>query len=627
MTVRLWSVRRSQDFDELLRCPDVNPISSAQAMRLSPSQRTLWTGWCVAACLWAGGCKRAPPAVEAVVNDVQAIEAATALPTDPLLRTQVLESGVTYLSRSYAATAPRVVLGLVVKGGALVESDDERGLAHFVEHMAFDGTAHYDSKRLRDFFGRAGMEFGSHASAFTTRTSTLYLLEVPSDDPATLDEAVLVLRDWATGVLFEPDAVERVRPVLLAEKRTDSNAQQRIGQRLTALVMQGSRHAERDVYGLESVLSSASAERLRSFYRRWYQPQNLAVLAEGDFDIRAMQRRVEQQFGGLQKAESLSTPPHFEVPVSVAEHVVVDSDPELSRSMCALTLKRKAQPVATEENYRLQLENGLLQWLLQQRLEAAARAPGAWLGQASVSIGTGEVGSYDGLHLVAEPPHDQEARAFGQLLAELERVSHHGFQSAEFERGRAVLARDWAARLKGGRRLRESALQLRQHFLTGDPVLARADEVELSERLLASISLDELNRHAASWVQQSERYHIVVGRDAAALPSEAALRAVAAETRKTPLGPLPEAGHTVPLMEASPSAGAIALRATRCRRRHLRVAPVQRSARHLQSESRKSRQDRGISVQPRWYCSGPQQRLAGAAVDGQHGLRTRARVA
>ncbi|MEO8181274.1 MAG: insulinase family protein [Deltaproteobacteria bacterium] len=530
-------------------------------MRLRSLGHALLTASCVGAYLWTGGCQRAAPApAETVRDEVTTVEPAASAPTLPLdraLETRVLENGVTYLSRRFSATTQRVVLGLVVKVGALVEADDEQGLAHFVEHMAFDGTTHYDGKELRSFFGRVGLNFGGHANAFTSQTSTRFLLEIPSDDPATLDQAVLILRDWATGIRFDPAAVERVRPVLIAEKRAHDTPQERLTQRMTKLAMQGSRHAARDVIGLESVIQSASAEQLRSFYRRWYQPQNLAVVANGDFDGAAMQRRVEQHFGSLQKAESPLTPPHFEVPVSAIEHVVVDSDPELQGSLCLLTLKRKAQTFATEDDYRRLLRDRLLLWMLQRRLEPLPRVAEAPVTSASATFAMGEVGTYDLLQLVAEPRREQEGGALGQLIGELERVARHGFQTTELERARPALALEWVANLKKDRRIRETALQLMQHFLSGNAVLAPPDEVEISQRLLASISLDEVDQQAIRWVQESERYHMVIGRDAGSLPTEAALRAAAAGVRRAPLGPYKEATLVAPLMAAPPASGTI----------------------------------------------------------------------
>lgn len=519
----------------------------------------------VGACLAVVGCQRAAPSpTEAGREEVPAAPSpaapspaapSPALPSDPLLETRVLENGVTYLSRVAPGNARRVVLGLVVKAGSLVEADDEQGLAHFVEHLAFESTRHHSRQELQAFFERAGMAVGAHSQGFTGPTNTRYLVEIPSDDPAILDRAVLILRDWAAGIHFEPAAIERVRRVLLAEKRSTTSSQRR-QERLLKRLMQGSRWAERaDPIGLETVIQSASAERLQSFYRRWYQPQNLAVVAFGVFDATAMQRRVEQHFGDMPRAESPTSPPRFEVPLSVAEHVVFDVDPEASATGCMLTLKRKAQPIAREEDYRRQLMDHLLVWILQQRLRALPSVTDAPLTSANATFRLIEARTYEALHLSADTQPEQAARALGQLIGELERAARHGFHAAELERARPALALQFSS--LETRTFRQLAEEVMGHFLTQEIVIAAPTEVKLRQRLLASVSLEELNRHLARWMQQSEVYHVVMGRDVATLPTEAALRAAAAEARRAPLAPYVAAPVIESLMVELPASGKI----------------------------------------------------------------------
>lgn len=457
------------------------------------------------------------------------------------------------------------MLSLVVKAGSLVERDDERGLAHFVEHMGLRGTAHWPEPDLIRFFEQAGLALGADANAFTGYSSTSYFLELPASDAAMLDRAVSVLEDWAAGMKFDPAVVDRERSVVLAELRAKgSSASLRLQERVRERwLLRGTRHAERGVLGLESVVESASAEQLAGYYRRWYQPQNLIVIANGHFDAEAMRRRVERHFATLPKPAAPSAVPRFAMAerkgaAPPAEQVVIEADPELRASAVAVHLQRPVLAFASEADYRRRLLDRWLAELLRQRVQALPEQAGSSLFGANVFYSPGEVGMFDTLQIRAGSDGDLSS-ALAPLLLELERVQRHGFTDGEVALAAAAVKQDWVKSADARGQLKANTLSLGQRFALGEATPSLRQEAELHVRLLASTTADEVSQHGLSWARDAERHLLVFGRDPAKLPKEAAVREVAAEVRSSTIAAA-EGHREGSFMLAPPPRGSIVSR-------------------------------------------------------------------
>ena len=211
------------------------------------------------------------------------------IPLDPAIVSGRLDNGLSYFVRRNGEPPGRVELRLVVDAGSVLEDDDQRGLAHFVEHMAFNGTEQFAEGELVDFFEGIGMQFGADLNASTGFDQTVYSLRVPAE-PELLERAFEVLADWAGGILFEPGAVDRERDVVIEEWRLGRGAAARVRDRQLPLLFRGSRYAERLPIGTPEVLASAPVAALKRFYRDWYRPDLMAVVVVGDYDPAALER-------------------------------------------------------------------------------------------------------------------------------------------------------------------------------------------------------------------------------------------------------------------------------------------------------------------------------------------------
>jgi zinc protease len=223
------------------------------------------------------------------------------LPFDAAVARGQLENGLRYYVRRNAKPENRAELRLVVDVGSLVEDDDQRGLAHFVEHMAFNGSRHFEKQELVDYLERIGMRFGPDVNAYTSFDETVYMLQVPTDEEEILAQAFLILEDWAHGVTFDDEEIDKERGVVVEEWRQGRGAGGRIRDQQLPVTFHGSRYAERLVIGDKEVLQTAPHDVLRRFYRDWYRPDLMAVVAVGDFEPAAMEAKIREHFSNAER--------------------------------------------------------------------------------------------------------------------------------------------------------------------------------------------------------------------------------------------------------------------------------------------------------------------------------------
>ncbi len=434
------------------------------------------------------------------------------LPRDPAVLTGELDNGLRYYVRSNGRPENRAFLRLIVRAGSVLEDDDQRGLAHFVEHMAFNGTRNFEKTELLDYLQGIGMRFGPDVNAYTSFDETVYMLEVPTDDPEILDTALLVLEDWASGVSLEDEEIEKERGVVVEEWRSDRGAAARLRDAEIPYRFHGSRYAERLPFGDPEILREAPPERLRDFYRDWYRPDLMAVIAVGDFDAAEVAAEIRGRFGRLEgpaeprerfKAE---IPPHDETLVSVF------SDPELPRSSVSVAYKGPPDEFVTVADYRARLVRGLYNGMLNNRLaERAEEADPPFIGATS---GRGTLARTRSLYVLSAGAREGDAvRALEALLTESERARRHGFEESELERARIntlrSIDRAWDERDKT-----HSAAytgEYSRHFLSDEPFPGIAYERELARRYVPDIGLAEVNAAADSWIHDHDRVILASG--------------------------------------------------------------------------------------------------------------------
>ena len=483
------------------------------------------------------------------------------LPPDPEVVTGVLDNGLRYFVHENGSPENRALLRLVVNVGSIVEDEDQLGLAHFVEHMAFNGTRNFDKSALVDYLESIGMAFGPHLNAYTSFDETVYILQVPMDDPEALSNAFQILQDWASGQLFDPEEVDKERGVVVEEWRGSRGAQARIQDQQLPVVFEGSLYAERLPIGKPEVLETAPPETLRRFYDDWYRPSLMAVVAVGDFDAAQIEGMIKEYFSGLQEPENPRPRTMAEVPIDHPARVAIATDPEMPQSQVGVLYKQLPQSMNTVADFRRELVKDLYSGMLNARLDELRLQPDP----PFVFAGTGRGGfvrSVEAYQLVAFVTEDGIERGLDALLTEAERVARHGFAATELERQKVDVVRSYERQV-AAKETRESAALAARYirvFLEGRAYPGIETQAALVAALLPGVTLDETNALASEGITEQGRVVVVSGPEKEGLetPSEEALAGLFATVAGKDVAPYEDAAVDAPLLPEAPAGSAVA---------------------------------------------------------------------
>jgi zinc protease len=451
------------------------------------------------------------------------------LPVDPQVTVGTLENGLRYYVRVNREPQKRAEFRLVVHAGSVLEDDDQQGLAHFTEHMAFNGTANFPRQRLVDYLESIGMRFGPDVNAYTSFDETVYMLQVPTDTPAVVSTAFQILDDWAHAVSFDSAEINKERGVVIEEWRLGQGAGARVRDKQFPVIFKGSKYAERLPIGKKDILESFPHDAARRFYRTWYRPDLMAVVAVGDFDGAEIERQIRAHFADLRNPPSPRPRPTVDVPDHAEPLFTIASDPELTGTNVGVLFKQPLRDHSTRDAYRQGIVEDLFSAMLNERLfELSQKSDPPFLGAGG---GQGRfIGAKEVFSLGANVRDSGVARGLEALLTEAERVARFGFTPPELERAKARRLRGME-RAHAEREKTNSAAfagEYVSNFLEGEAIPGIEAELALHRELLPGITLDEANRLARAWITPHNRVVAVSAPEKAGvtLPTEAELAAV-----------------------------------------------------------------------------------------------------
>src|SRR3954462_7797600 len=323
----------------------------------------------IAACASLLSAQAPPPGRETSAASVAQYSLEQPMPADPDALIGALPNGLRYYVRANAKPAHRAELRLVVKAGSVLEDDDQQGLAHFVEHLEFEGTRHFPGQGVVQFLGALGLSIGADANAATSYDDTQYTLRVPTDVPGVLDRALLVLEDWAGGATFDESAIERERGIVYSEWRMNLGAGERTQDKIRRAQLEGSRYADRTPIGTPDVIEKAQRDQLMRFYRDWYRPDLMSVIVVGDIDRDAVVSMVKQHFSPLTSPVAARPRPAFDVPDHAATKYTIVADKENTATAVAVSDLRPARNQETVGGYRDLMVDQLFGGMLDARLD------------------------------------------------------------------------------------------------------------------------------------------------------------------------------------------------------------------------------------------------------------------
>ncbi|MCC7010679.1 MAG: insulinase family protein [Acidobacteria bacterium] len=507
---------------------------------------------------WLVGTAQAPPPA---ANPAAAALTDT-MPVDTRITTGRFPNGLRYYVRANKKPEGRAELRLAVNAGSVLEDDDQRGLAHFVEHMAFNGTTNFPKQDIVNFVQSIGMRFGNDLNASTGFDETVYMLQVPTDRAPVLDRAMLILRDWATNVTFDPAEIDKERGVVLEEWRLGLGAQGRLRDKQFPVLLQGSRYATRLPIGTPETLRTFPHDRLRQFYNDWYRPDLMAVVAVGDFDVAQIQALIKKHFEPIPAAVNPRPRPVYTLPDHPGTRYAIATDPELGGTSVSVYHTVPARDQSTIAAYRQQLVvERLFTGMLNARLSELAVKPGAPFLGAGADIGA-FVRTVSTTTLAASVRETGVEPGLDALFTEAARVARFGFTPSEFERQKTTMLRNLERAMAefDNQQSASLAAEYIRNFTTDEPIPGLAYEYELYKRFLPEISLDEMNALARTWAPDNNRIVVVSApaKAAAALPTEARLAAVMASASKKTLTAYEDTVSAQPLVANAPRPGTIA---------------------------------------------------------------------
>ncbi len=498
---------------------------------------------------------------------VAALTPADPMPVDPVIAQGTLPNGLRYYVRANRKPEHRAELRLAVKAGSILEEDDQQGLAHFVEHMAFNGTGHFPKHDVVTFLESLGMRFGADINAGTSFDDTVYTLTVPTDKPDVLDRALLILEDWAHDVSFEPEEIEKERGVVMEEWRLRRGAGARVSDRVLPIVLKGSRYADRVPIGKTDVIQTFKADRLKKFYSDWYRPNLMAVVAVGDFDQAQVVDLVKRHFAPLANPASAPARTVYDVPNRSGSTVTVITDKELTTTNVEVDYLVPTRPYGAVGVYRQRMIDRLFASMLSARLGDVAQRPGAPFLGAGTGRGLMLGRTKDQVTLSATVRDGGSEHALESMLDEVQRVTRFGFTATELDRQKQNLlrGRERALAEKDNVTAASRADEYVRNFLTSETLPSLEDEYGLVARFIDDITLDEINRMAKEWYPEPNHTVIVRAPEkvGVTLPTEASIAAVftAAPSRTVTAYVDRVAGST--LLDTVPEPKAVVKTATR----------------------------------------------------------------
>ena len=489
------------------------------------------------------------------------------MPTDPQLTTGKFANGMTYYIRANKKPEKRAELRLVVKTGSILEDDDQQGMAHLVEHMAFNGTKHFPKNEIISFMESIGMRFGADVNAYTNFDETVYMLTVPTDKPEAMEKAFLILEDWAHGLSFDPTETQKERGVVMEEWRLGQGAGMRMLQKIFPVILKDSRYADRLPIGKPEIIQQGKAERLKQFYTDWYRPDLMAVIAVGDFDKAAVQKMVEGHFGSIPAPAKPRPRTEFDVPDRKDTAYAIATDKEADSTLIELDTMLPSRDEKTVGDYRQRTIDSLFSRMLSTRFADMALQPNAAFIQAYAGRGNFFAKSKDTALLGALVKDDGIERGLDALLTEAERVARFGFTAGELERQKQNVLRQYERNAieKENRESASRASEYQRNFLTGEPLPSADDEYSLHKRFLPEITLADVNRLAKEWFPDRNRMLIVEAPEKAGvtIPDQTKLAAVMKSAPAKDLKAYVDSVANATLIDSAPTTGKVVKTATR----------------------------------------------------------------
>mgnify|MGYP002622262803 FL=1 len=504
--------------------------------------------------------------VAAVANLFLTVGAAPAdekLPRDPNNFYGRFENGFSYIIREHKNPPDRVAFFLHVDTGALNETDSQNGLAHFLEHMAFNGSKNFEPGELIPYMNKLGMRFGADSNAHTNHEETVYKLFMPDTDPETIEKAMIIFSDFAYGMLLLPEEIDKERKVILEEARSRKSAMERIQKEWMKKVFEGSRVAVHDVIGDEEQIAAFPREEFADYWDTWYRPENMTLIVIGDINSDAIIKAAKKHFSEFNARRPARKPSGAGIKPYQESRAFVLTDPEQVMCQAMMTSIRPARdPITTYEDYRFNEVENIGTWIVGRRLremvdkgDAAFRMSGLFVRNMFYEA------IMPSAMAIGQPEEWQ--KMVEQAITETRRAIEHGFTDQELKLAKEEFLSNAERAAERESTLDAGVLINRMSRAVGDrrPILSAAQELDLMRRILKDVTLEEVHKvFVQNFETENYTYSLAMPekKDGMEIPSPGDVLAVASAAWASETKAPTKAAVDKPLLASKPKAGKVA---------------------------------------------------------------------
>ena len=491
-----------------------------------------------------------------------------AIPTDPDVKIGKLDNGLTYYIRHNAWPEQRAEFYIAQRVGSIQENDDQRGLAHFLEHMCFNGTNNFKGNDIVKWCETIGVKFGRDLNAYTSIDQTVYnISNVPTTREGIIDSCLLILHDWADGLLLEADEIEKERGVIHEEWRMRTSAQMRMLERDLPKLYPDSKYGHRMPIGLMEIIDNFKPEVLRAYYEKWYRPDNQAIIVVGDVDVNLIEQKIKNLFGPIKMPANPASVVAEDVPDNKEAIIVIDKDKEMQYSIVEMMFKSDPIPDEIKENMQYlvidYLKIACLGMLNDRLAELAQKADCPFL-QGSVGYGQYLLSkTKDAFEVSVLPKEGQTEAALKAAFIEARRAAQFGFTATEYQRYKSnfISQLDKQYSNKDKRYNSRFVNEYVKHYLAKEPIPSLDDYYQVMKQLVPALPLETVNELMKGFFEDKDSNLVVLNfnqeKEGAVYPTEASLKKAIDEARATQLTAYIDNVKDEPLITTMPKAGKI----------------------------------------------------------------------
>ncbi|VBB47144.1 Peptidase M16 domain protein [uncultured Paludibacter sp.] len=486
------------------------------------------------------------------------------LPIDPKIRYGKLDNGLTYYIRHNEEPKQRAEFYIVQKVGAILENDDQNGLAHFLEHMSFNGTKHFPDKGIINFLEKHGVKFGENINAYTSLDETVYnLSNVPTTQEGVIDTSLLVLHDWSHSLSLLDSEIDAERGVIREEWRQGANADRRMWKESNKQKFPGSQYSKRDVIGDTAVINNFKYQTLRDYYAKWYRPDLQGIIVVGDVDVDKVEAKIKSAFADIPKPVNPAERVIYKIDDNKDPIVAVVTDPEARMTRLELEYKHDKLPAEVKlssAGYYVYVVNQLISSIMAERFDEITNQADAPFVGAFAYYGE-LVKSKDAFDMIAIPKEGKELEGLKALLLEAEKMKRFGFTPSELERAKTNFLKNTEKAYNERDNQKNSSL-VREYignFLDNEPIPGIEFEYNTIKTMLPNINLDVVNQLAKRYVTDENLIVTVMApeKEAVKVPSKEMILAAIQESKDAKIEAKKDEAMNKPLMENAPKAGTV----------------------------------------------------------------------